>query len=288
MGVRYLGLGLYQNALSSNGPQADEEAAKQLHGNWRWRRRWTTGGSAVNNGYGAATDVAGSALPPTLNIRLGRLDTLRKAFWDVADRQDVEWINQRLGPKAYSDAKSWVLLPINGHMVQKLARWIKTVAAYAWLKFTSWTQDYFQLPTTGTASQGYLDCMPRDIATWDTINAFSRAIDLNSAVLQRNKVKSQRHSAERIDARLWLRCNTGKQSWSCSRFCLGLIQNNRKPFVFMGCNLSVQHLSWWSPCLRRSLVWSLITVLKTFRGAPTLLLLRLPKKATAIVKASEA
>jgi CRISPR-associated endonuclease/helicase Cas3 len=150
----------------------------------------------------------------------------------------------------------------------------KTAAAYAWgKKWAKGRKLFFGYPTTGTASQGYLDYAAETEIETQLIH--SRAeIDLEEILFSReSENEPNEHDAEGIDSRL-----AAFAAWQAKLIVctvdsvLGLIQNNRKPLY-----------SWPAICQSAfvfdevhayddRLFGALLRFLQTFTGAPILLM----------------
>lgn len=282
MGVRYLDLPAVlpecpQELWSSNNLEKaigtlEEEFADFAEGGDDEYRRFTAAVKATV----LTADIAGSALPNT-KYRLEEWipDVLQQVL-SAAEIQSL--INARLRENP--------LRPFQEQIAQTTRRVTlvkagcgtgKTVAAYAWAKkFAVGRKLFFGYPTTGTASQGYTDYAAE--TSIETSLMHSRAaIDLqgvllsNEAKLEQNPNDSE--DAERVDARL-----SAFAAWQAKLIVctvdtvLGLIQNNRKPLY-----------SWPALCQSafvfdevhaydERLFGALLRFLKTFRGAPILLM----------------
>lgn len=214
-----------------------------------------------------AADLAGSALPASdYSLKDWIQQVLALVLSDVEIQKLLE---QRL--------KNNTLRPFQEQIAQTPHRITlvkagcgtgKTVGAYAWGK--KWAVDrklFFGYPTTGTASQGYIDYAAE--TEMETTLMHSRAeIDLQEILFSGDSDDS-----EGIDARL-----AAFSAWQAKLIVctvdsvLGLIQNNRKPLY-----------SW--PAISQSafvfdevhaygdrLFGALLQFIKTFRGAPILLM----------------
>ncbi len=214
-----------------------------------------------------AADLAGSAIPNTEHSLKEWIQDVLKLVLSEDEIQKL--LEQRL--------KNNTLRPFQEQIAQTLHRITlvkagcgtgKTVGAYAWAK--KWAVGrklFFGYPTTGTASQGYLDYAAE--TEMETTLMHSRAeIDLAEILFSGDSDDS-----EGIDARL-----AAFSAWQAKLIVctvdsvLGLIQNNRKPLY-----------SW--PAISQSafvfdevhaysdrLFGALLQFLKTFRGAPILLM----------------
>lgn len=144
----------------------------------------------------------------------------------------------------------------------------KTVEAYAWVK--KWTEErklFFCYPTTGTASQGYLDYAAE--TEIETVLMHSKAeIDLEEILFSHDS-----DDAEGIDARL-----AAFAAWQAKLIVctvdtvLGLIQNNRKPLYSWAAIAQSAFVFDEVHAYDERLFGALLQFLKTFRGAPILLM----------------
>ncbi len=221
-------------------------------------------------------DIAGSALPNT-QYRLE--DWMKQALNLVLDGAEIQaLIDQSLGQHSLREFQKQIAASATRiTLVQAGCGTGKTVGAYAWgLKYAIGRKLFFGYPTTGTASQGFIDYAGGTPAEARLMH--SRAsIDLENVLFsneaQREKNSDDNEDAERIDARL-----TAFDAWQAKLIVctvdtvLGLIQNNRKPLY-----------SWPALCQSafvfdevhaydERLFGALLRFLKTFRGAPILLM----------------
>jgi CRISPR-associated endonuclease/helicase Cas3 len=225
-------------------------------------------------------DVAGSALPKVLSTQPHAIDKwIEQALSLVLQESEIDnLIQQRLKQNSPRPFQRDVANTSDRVTLVKAGCGTgKTVAAYLWAK--KWAQGrrlFFGYPTTGTASQGYLDYAAE--TEIETLLMHSRAaIDLE-AILFSNEAQHEKNTeddedAERIDARL-----ASFQAWQAKLIVctvdsiLGLVQNHRKPLY-----------SWSALCQSvfvfdevhaydDKLFGSLLRFLKTFRGAPILLM----------------
>lgn len=223
-----------------------------------------------------AADVAGSALPAaSYPIESWLENTLNL----VLSKEEIQkLVSQRLGNNELREFQRNVANSNSRVTLVKAGCGTgKTVAAYAWgLKYAVGKKLFFGYPTTGTASQGYIDYA----ATTNIESALmhSRAdVDL-SGVLFSGEAKYDKdphdsEDAEQVDSRL-----SSFRAWQAKLIVctvdsiLGLIQNNRKPLY-----------SWPAICQSAfvfdevhayddKLFSALLHFLETFRGAPILLM----------------
>ena len=214
-----------------------------------------------------AADLAGSAIPVTGH---SLKEWIQQVLALVLSDADIEQLlNQRLEDKPLRPFQQQIAQsPKRVTLVRAGCGTGKTVGAYAWAK--KWAVGrklFFGYPTTGTASQGYIDYAAE--TKMETTLMHSRAeIDLEEILFSGDSDDS-----EGIDARL-----AAFSAWQAKLIVctvdsvLGLIQNNRKPLY-----------SW--PAISQSafvfdevhayderLFGALLRFIKTFRGAPILLM----------------
>jgi len=221
-------------------------------------------------------DIAGSALP---NTQYKIEDWLQKALELVLTADDIQsLVEQRLGQNPLRDFQRRIA-ETNSRvtLVQAGCGTGKTVAAYAWAKNVAvGLRLFFGYPTTGTASQGYLDYAAE--TNIEKLLMHSRAaIDLE-AVLFSNEAKYELNQEdtedpERIDARL-----ASFNAWQAKLIVctvdavLGLIQNNRKPLYAWPAICQSAFVFDEVHAYDQRLFGTLLRFLKAFRGAPTLLM----------------
>lgn len=143
----------------------------------------------------------------------------------------------------------------------------KTVAAYAWgEKWAVGRKLFFSYPTTGTASQGYID-----YANGTEIEAalmHSRA-DLDRELL----FSGDADNAEGVDSRLMAFQAWRKKLIVCTvDSVLGLIQNNRKPLYSWAALAQSAFVFDEVHAYDSRLFGALLKFLQAFRGAPILLM----------------
>ncbi len=142
----------------------------------------------------------------------------------------------------------------------------KTVAAYAWAKNRAIDRKlFFCYPTTGTATQGFID--------------YPNSTDVESALmhsrsdLDRELLFSGEYEAEGVEARL-----TAMQAWTkkiivCTvDTVLGLMQNNRRPLNCFPALVRGAFVFDEVHAYDDRLFTALLRFLETFRGAPVLLM----------------
>ncbi len=213
-----------------------------------------------------AADLAGSALPLAEEDFREWIEQVLSL--QLCQKDIEELVNQRLGGKK--------LRPFQEQIAQSHRRVTlvkagcgtgKTIGAYAWAqKWAIGRKLFFCYPTTGTASQGYIDYA--DGTKIEATLMHSRA-DLDRELL----FSGESEDSEDVDARLMAFQAWRKKLIICTvDSVLGLIQNNRRPLY-----------SW--PAIAQSafvfdevhaydtrLFGALLKFLKAFRGAPILLM----------------
>lgn len=213
-----------------------------------------------------AADLAGSALPVVGENVSQWIQEELKVLLSQEDLQKL--LDKRLNGNDLRQFQKDIAKTI--HLVTLVEAGCgtgKTIGAYAWAKkYAINRKMFFAYPTTGTASQGYIDYAEgTDI---EKALMHSRA-DLDREIL----FSGDSGDSEGIDARLAALQAWRKKLIICTvDSVLGLIQNNRKPLY-----------SW--PAIAQSafvfdevhsydnrLFGALLQFLKTFRGAPILLM----------------
>lgn len=224
-----------------------------------------------------AADIAGSALPQVEGNDIE--PWIRQVLDLVLTEDDLQsLIEQRLGNNSLrlfqakmAATRSRVTLVRAGCGTGK------TVGAYAWSK--KYARDrrlFFCYPTTGTASQGYLDYAAE--TNIESLLMHSRAqIDLENVLFsyegQQEKTSEDDEDAERIDARL-----ASFKTWQAKLIVctvdsvLGLIQNNRKPMYAWSAMCQSAFVFDEVHAFDDRLFGALLRFLQTFRGAPILLM----------------
>ncbi|MBF2063532.1 MAG: CRISPR-associated helicase Cas3' [Calothrix sp. C42_A2020_038] len=213
-----------------------------------------------------AADLAGSALP-------------------LATEDFKEWIEEVLSlVLSEAELEKLLLQHLNGKKLRPFQELIaeskhrvtlvkagcgtgKTVAAYAWgKKWAIGRKLFFSYPTTGTATQGYIDYV--DGTEIEAVLMHSRA-DLDRELL----FSGDSDDSEEMDSRLIAFQAWRKKLIVCTvDSVLGLIQNHRKPLYS------------WVPLAQSAFVFdevhaydnhlfgAFLKFLKAFRGAPILLM----------------
>jgi CRISPR-associated endonuclease/helicase Cas3 len=218
-----------------------------------------------------AADLAGSALPTTKYKIEEWIAEVLSLLLSADEIQQL--LDQRLAGKALrefqqqiADSQSRVTLVKAGCGTGK------TVGAYAWAK--NWGCDrklFFCYPTTGTASQGYLDYAAEN--DFETELMHSRAaIDLEDVLFSNDSEKKQDDETDN-DARL-----AAFDAWQAKLIVctvdtvLGLIQNNRKPLYSFPAIVQAAGVFDEVHAYGDRLFAALLIFIKTFTGIPILLM----------------
>jgi CRISPR-associated endonuclease/helicase Cas3 len=213
-----------------------------------------------------AADLAGSALPlveedfkewieEVLTLQLTQ-EELKKLVSQRLDGQEL-----RPFQKQIANSKHRVTLVKAGCGTGK------TIAAYAWgEKWAVGGKLFFSYPTTGTASQGYIDYA--DGTEIEAALMHSRA-DLDRELL----FSGDSDDSESIDARLMAFQAWRKKLIVCTvDSVLGLIQNNRKPLYSWAALVQSAFVFDEVHAYDARLFGALLKFIKAFRGAPILLM----------------
>lgn len=213
-----------------------------------------------------AADLAGSALPLAEEDFKEWIEEVLSLLLSEEELQKL--VNQRLDGKKLRPFQELIASSKRRVTLVKAGCGTgKTVGAYAWgKKWAVGRKLFFSYPTTGTATQGYID-----YAHGTEIEAalmHSRA-DLDRELL----FSGDSDNSEGIDSRLMAFQAWRKKLIVCTvDSVLGLIQNNRKPLYS------------WAPLAQsafvfdevhaydKSLFGALLKFIKAFRGAPILLM----------------
>lgn len=213
-----------------------------------------------------AADLAGSALP--LEQEDFKTWITEVLSLQLSKNELQKLVNQRLNGKKLRPFQK--LVANSKHRVTIVTAGCgtgKTVAAYAWAeKWAIGRKLFFSYPTTGTASQGYID-----YAEGTEIEAalmHSRA-DLDRELL----FSGDSDDSEGIDSRLMAFQAWRKKLIVCTvDSVLGLIQNNRKPLYSWAALAQSAFVFDEVHAYDKSLFGALIDFIKAFRGAPILLM----------------
>ncbi|MEW6496222.1 MAG: CRISPR-associated helicase Cas3' [Cyanobacteriota bacterium] len=238
------------------------EFAQKKQGDWEFQRFIAAVKATV-----MAADIAGSALPVAEeNVR----QWIQKELEVLLDKEDIQkLLNQRLQGNG--------LRPFQEKIAEKTShrvKWVKagcgtgkTIGAYAWAKnYAVGRKLFFAYPTTGTASQGYIDYA--DGTDIEKHLMHSRA-DLDREIL----ISHDSGDSEGIDARLAALQAWRKKLIICTvDSVLGLIQNNRKPLYSWPAIAQSAFVFDEVHAYDEQLFGALLQFLRIFRGAPILLM----------------
>jgi len=214
-----------------------------------------------------AADLAGSALP---NAEKKLEEWIEQVFQLTLSEQDLqELIDQRLQGNALrpfqqkiADTKARVTIVKAGCGTGK------TIGAYAWAqKWAVGRKLFFCYPTTGTASQGYLDyAAETDIES--RLMHSRAAIDLEELL-----VSCEDDGSEEIESRLEALAAWQAKLIVCTvDTVLGLIQNNRKPLFSFPAIAQGAFVFDEIHSFDHKLFGAFLRFLRAFRGAPILLM----------------
>ena len=214
-----------------------------------------------------AADLAGSALPNAgENVREWIQKQLKVVLSEDGD--DIQnLLDERLGENdLYEFQEDIAQTTYRVTLVKAGCGSGKTVGAYAWAK--KWAKArklFFCYPTTGTASQGFIDYADGAVEA-DLMH--SRA-ELDRELL----CSGDSGDAEGVDARLSaLKAWRNKMIVCTVDTVLGLIQNNRRP-LYAWCAIAQSAFVFDEVHAYDSrLFGALLQFLRTFRGAPILLM----------------
>jgi CRISPR-associated endonuclease/helicase Cas3 len=213
-----------------------------------------------------AADLAGSALPLAEEDFKGWIEEVLSLQLSKEELQKL--VNQRLNGKKLrpfqeliAESKRRVTLVKAGCGTGK------TVAAYSWgKKWAVGRKLFFSYPTTGTASQGYIDYA--DGTEIESALMHSRA-DLDRELL----FSGDSDDSEGIDSRLMAFQAWRKKLIVCTvDSVLGLIQNNRKPLYSWAALAQSAFVFDEVHAYDARLFGALLKFIKAFRGAPILLM----------------
>lgn len=213
-----------------------------------------------------AADLAGSALPLAEEDFKEWIEEVLSLLLSEEELQKL--VNQRLDGKKLRPFQELIAESnCRVTLVKAGCGTGKTVGAYAWgKKWAVGRKLFFSYPTTGTATQGYIDYAHG--TEIEAVLMHSRA-DLDRELL----FSGDSDDSEGIDSRLMAFQAWRKKLIVCTvDSVLGLIQNNRKPLYS------------WAPLAQSAFVFdevhaydknlfeALLKFLKAFRGAPILLM----------------
>ncbi len=213
-----------------------------------------------------AADLAGSALPLGEEDFKGWIEEVLSLQLSKQELQNL--VQQRLKGKKLRPFQE--LIAESKHRVILVKAGCgtgKTVGAYAWgEKWAVGRKLFFCYPTTGTASQGYIDYA--DGTEIEAALMHSRA-DLDRELL----FSGDSDDSEGIDSRLAAFQAWRKKLIVCTvDSVLGLIQNNRKPLYSWPAIAQSAFVFDEVHAYDKSLFGALLKFLKAFRGAPILLM----------------
>jgi CRISPR-associated endonuclease/helicase Cas3 len=216
-----------------------------------------------------AADLAGSALPKE-GIKL--TEWIERAIENVLTPKDLQdLLDQRLEGQPLRKFQERIANTSTRVTIVKAGCGTgKTVGAYAWgKKWAIGRKLFFTYPTTGTASQGYFDYADKtEIEA--TLMHSRAAIDLEYALVSESE---DNEAANEVNFRLAAFEAWDKKLIVCTvDTVLGLIQNNRRPLycwpaIAMGAFVFDEVHSY-----DKKLFSALLHFLRTFRGAPVLLM----------------
>lgn len=227
-----------------------------------------------------SADLAGSALPniddeiddnttDVAAICKGLQGWIRQVLDLVLKEEELQaLIDERLkGKDLLQFQKDIAAAPKRVTIVKAGCGTGKTIGAYAWAK--KWAKGrklFFCYPTTGTATQGYIDYA--DGTEMEAALMHSRA-DLDRELL----FSGEPDDSEGIESRLSAFQTWRKKLIICTvDSVLGLMQNNRRPLYAWPAISQAAFVLDEVHAYDESLFGALIEFLKTFRGAPILLM----------------
>ncbi|BCL39688.1 CRISPR-associated helicase/endonuclease Cas3 (plasmid) [Nostoc sp. MS1] len=213
-----------------------------------------------------AADLAGSALPlaeEDFKVWIEQVLTLQLSKEDFQKLVNQRLKGQKLRPFQESIAKSERRVTV----VKAGCGTGKTIGAYAWgKKWAVGRKLFFSYPTTGTASQGYIDYV--DGTEIEATLMHSRA-DLDRELL----FSGESDDSEGINARLMAFQAWRKKLIVCTvDSVLGIIQNNRKPLYSWAAIAQSAFVFDEVHAYDSRLFGTLLKFIKAFRGAPILLM----------------
>lgn len=213
-----------------------------------------------------AADLAGSALPlaeEDFKVWIEEVLSLQLSQQEIQNLVNQRLEGKKLRPfqQLIAESKRRVTLVKAGCGTGK------TIGAYAWAeKWAVGRKLFFSYPTTGTASQGYIDYA--DGTEVEAALMHSRA-DLDRELL----FSGDSDNSEGIDARLMAFQAWRKKLIVCTvDSVLGLIQNNRKPLYSWAALAQSAFVFDEVHAYDGRLFGALLKFLKAFRGAPILLM----------------
>ncbi len=213
-----------------------------------------------------AADLAGSALPLVEEDFQGWIKAVLNQ--GLLSQELEQLVEERLQGKPLNNLQKKVAQSIRRVTLVKAGCGTgKTIAAYQWAK--KWALGYrlfFCYPTTGTASQGYIDYA--DGTKIEATLMHSRA-HLDRELL----FSGDEDNSEDLDARLMAFQAWRKKLIICTvDSVLGLIQNNRKPLYSWPAIAQSAFVFDEVHAFDQALFGALLQFLKAFSGAPILLM----------------
>lgn len=212
-----------------------------------------------------AADLAGSSLPLIQeNLQDWIFNALRLTF---TQEELQELVRQQLGNHSLRPFQQQIATTPNRVTIVKAGCGTgKTIAAYAWAQqWANGKRLFFGYPTTGTATQGFLDYA----------QGFSISLLMHSrADMDRELLfTGEGDDAEGIPARLEAFQTWRKKLVVCTvDSILGLIQNNRRPLFAWPALVQSAFVLDEVHAYDERLFGALLQFLKAFRGAPILLM----------------
>jgi CRISPR-associated endonuclease/helicase Cas3 len=213
-----------------------------------------------------AADLAGSSVPL---IQENLRDWISNALSLTLNQEELQkLVHQRLGNHSLRPFQQQIAAtPHRVTLVKAGCGTGKTIGAYAWAQ--QWAVGkrlFFSYPTTGTATQGYLDYA--NDSPIESLLMHSRA-DMDRELL----FTQEGDDAEGIPARLQAFQTWRKKLVVCTvDSILGLIQNNRRPLFAWPALVQSAFVFDEVHAYDKSLFGALLQFLKVFRGAPILLM----------------
>ncbi|MFN6474383.1 MAG: CRISPR-associated helicase Cas3' [Nostoc sp. SerVER01] len=213
-----------------------------------------------------AADLAGSALPlaeENFKVWIEQVISLKLSKKDIQKLVNQRLKGKKLRPFQELIAKSHRRVTL----VKAGCGTGKTIGAYAWgEKWAVGRKLFFSYPTTGTASQGYIDYAHGTEIEADLMH--SRA-DLDRELL----FSGDSDNSESINIRLMAFQAWRKKLIVCTvDSVLGLIQNNRKPLYSWAAIAQSAFVFDEVHAYDARLFGALLKFIKAFRGAPILLM----------------
>jgi len=218
-----------------------------------------------------ASDLAGSALPAT-EYKIE--EWIEEVLSRVLSADEIQQLlDKRLEGKPLRDFQQQIADTQSRVTIVKAGCGTgKTAGAYAWAK--NWGCDrklFFCYPTTGTASQGYLDYAAENDLETALMHSRSR-IDLEDVLFSNDSEKKEEDEADN-DARLAAFAAWQAKLVVCTvDTVLGLIQNNRKPLYSFPAIAQGAFVFDEVHAYDDRLFAALLIFLKTFKSAPILLM----------------